>query len=803
MNGYSRKEKIRISVSNDTCEEEHNHEDFELIYILEGSMDVEVNKEKTHLNSDDVLVINSNMRHGYMASENILFLKLIIQYDLISNIFNSDDIIFWCDSTRDENVKFNELKLVLKKLLNRYLIRKGETADFGHISLCYRIMDILSVNFCIRNSDKRNLTEKDLHDERIRKINSYMHSNYNNEVSMKDLADKLYLSYGYLSRFFKKNFGMSFADYLSTIRLYHAVDELLYSNIPITKIAYDNGFASVTVFNKIFKKTYGQTPSVFRKKASNIKESEKLKETDSKLNKRLEQFIIDDNSNKDEIVQGRILNTECSALKISYINPVCNEIINIGSAEDLLRSEVQEHVILLKERLGFKYVRFWNIFSEQLLIDISNESKRYNFSRLDSILDFLVEHGIRPHIELGQKPKRVYRNIQTMIIGKELNPITIDHDKWNDIITTLMKHLINRYGKNEVDNWKFELWFDERYTNMENFIEEYFELFDITYSAIKKYSTKIEIGGCGIRADYITDLGVDFLRKWNMQNSKPDYISIIYYAYVRGEENNDKFEKRDTDDDGLLHWVKKAKQNMKQAGMDDTKLYVSEWNLTISDRNYINDTCFKGAYIIKNVLDVYGIVDELGYFIGSDRVSQYYDSTSILHGGTGLLTKDSIIKPAGFAFDFLNHLLPYCMEKDKNYIITTDNQKTYIIICHNQKRLNYNYYLAKEDQTEKEFTWKYFEDRDGIELNFKISDVENGFYRIKTYKVNEENGSVLNVWGEMEYDDDISNKDIKYFRRVCEPKIARQKVEVSNGEININTALLSNEIAMIKIEKFI
>lgn len=60
---------------------------------------------------------------------------------------------------------------------------------------------------------------------------------------------------------------MSFAEYLTNVRLFHAVDDLLYTSMPITRIAYDNGFASVAVFNKVFKNAYGETPSVFRKKA--------------------------------------------------------------------------------------------------------------------------------------------------------------------------------------------------------------------------------------------------------------------------------------------------------------------------------------------------------------------------------------------------------------------------------------------------------------------------------------------------------------------------------------------------------
>lgn len=86
----------------------------------------------------------------------------------------------------------------------------------------------------------------------------------------------------------------------------------------------------------------------------------------------------------------------------------------------------------------------------------------------------------------------------------------------------------------------------------------------------------------------------------------------------------------------------------------------------------------------------------MALFQGSDRTSEYYDSHDMLYGGTGIITKDGILKPAGFAFDFLNRLLPYYIGKEENCILTTDGHGSYGILCHNAKKLNYNYYLSAE-----------------------------------------------------------------------------------------------------------
>lgn len=80
----------------------------------------------------------------------------------------------------------------------------------------------------------------------------------------------------------------------------------------------------------------------------------------------------------------------------------------------------------------------------------------------------------------------------------------------------------------------------------------------------------------------------------------PGLSLILYYAYQQGEVAQDNYSKRLTDSEGFLHYMQKVKRYMAESGIEETyPVYVTEWNLTISDRNYINDTCFKGAYVVK------------------------------------------------------------------------------------------------------------------------------------------------------------------------------------------------------------
>lgn len=62
----------------------------------------------------------------------------------------------------------------------------------------------MALHFLVQTGDKENITDKDRFEDRILQINNYIRSNYAQNISLKDLSEKLYLSIGYLSRFFKR-----------------------------------------------------------------------------------------------------------------------------------------------------------------------------------------------------------------------------------------------------------------------------------------------------------------------------------------------------------------------------------------------------------------------------------------------------------------------------------------------------------------------------------------------------------------------------------------------------------------------
>ncbi len=788
---------FQLFLSDEAFDNEHFHQDIELLYILEGEVEAIVENRESYLRADDILVLNANRKHSFRTLGNVLMLRLMISSQLASKASRTGEAVFSCDSSVADNDRCRELRKILRGMLRHYAENRDYTKSFGYLSDCYAVLEHLTANFMMSSSDAGFGEDEEHYEERLRQINHYINTGYDRQISMKELSEKLFLSNGYLSRFFKKNYGMSFAAYLTNVRVNHAADDLIYTDEAVTRIAYNNGFASAALFNRVFKNSTGFTPTEFRKRNQRTRVKDETAHQEQ-LEKRVEKMIARDAAEADDDISVPLtVEGDYTAGLYNELTNSWGKLINISDASNLLHSAVREHLIILKQALGFEYVRFWGLFTEEFFI--RPEQNDYNFSQIDSVLDFVLEQGLKPHIELGLKPNMIHFGAGSVSYKskRQMDAYSVEH--WSRLIRAFMRHLSNRYGTDAIDSWRMELWFEEDWRRDERYSDLYISLFESTYRAVKACNESILVGGYGIRMDAGFERRRKFLERLNRIETRPDFLSVMYYAYERGSDELDQYARRVTDNDGFLHYVERERKMIAEAGMGDLPLFITEWNLTPSVRNYINDTAFKGAYIIKNIIALYGKADVLGYCAGSDRQYSSFDTGELLFGGTGLVTKDAIMKPAAFAFDFMNRLLPYFIAKTEYYLITTDRHDNYGIVCHNQQQLNYNYYLTPENELDKAALWKYFEEGRKLRIRIRIDGATDGKYRIKVYRVNETSGNVLKIWGDLGYERELSRNDLKYFRRVCEPNLTIRSADARNGELLVEEELAENEIAFISV----
>ena len=94
----------------------------------------------------------------------------------------------------------------------------------------------------------------------------YIQLHYNEPLTLKHLADLVYLSPSYFSKLFKEETNTTFVEYLASIRVQKAKGMLRMSSLPIDVIANNTGFKNSGYFATTFKRMEGRTPTEYREK---------------------------------------------------------------------------------------------------------------------------------------------------------------------------------------------------------------------------------------------------------------------------------------------------------------------------------------------------------------------------------------------------------------------------------------------------------------------------------------------------------------------------------------------------------
>ncbi len=203
----------------------------------------------------------------------------------------------------------------------------------------------------------------------------------------------------------------------------------------------------------------------------------------------------------------------------------------VGSchAATALREDWRRQLKRCREELGFEYVRFHGLLDDDMSVCLRGDrgALDYSFFNVDSIVDFLLEIGMKPFIELSFMPSALASGAKTVFHYRGNITPPKSYDEWGDLIGALAGHLVRRYGVGEVRRWFFEVWNEP---NLDIFWsgtqQEYFRLYQSAARAIKKVDGSLAVGGPATAIDaWIPELR-EFCEK---QGVPLDFISTHHY----------------------------------------------------------------------------------------------------------------------------------------------------------------------------------------------------------------------------------------------------------------------------------
>ncbi|MGA2365677.1 MAG: beta-xylosidase [Steroidobacteraceae bacterium] len=332
--------------------------------------------------------------------------------------------------------------------------------------------------------------------------------------------------------------------------------------------------------------------------------------------------------------------------------------VGSGHATLGLRADWQLQLKRVHDELGMQHVRFHGLLSDDMgTLVCENDQLLYSYFNADQIFDFLLSIGMRPFVELSFMPSALSSGSQTVFHYRANVTAPKEYTQWSVLIRRLVKHWCERYGRDEVRRWFFEVWNEPNLTAFGSGKQtDYFELYRYTVQAIKGVDSALRVGGPATAANAWVD---DFSAFCRANGLPADFITTHHYP-------TDAFGLPGDDTETQLSESKRsvlreeAREVRQQAG--DLPVYYTDWCTSSNPRDPMHDDPYAAAFIVKTVLEANGLVQGYSYWTFSDIFEENYFPSVPFHGGFGLLNIHGIAKPSYRAFELLHGLGTELME---------------------------------------------------------------------------------------------------------------------------------------------
>jgi len=353
-----------------------------------------------------------------------------------------------------------------------------------------------------------------------------------------------------------------------------------------------------------------------------------------------------------------------------------------GRAVLSLREGYRRDLRAVKQITDLEYVRFHAIFHDE--VGIYDEDAQgqavFNFSYVDQIYDGLLANGVRPFVELSFMPKKLAaKDMPHPFWYKPNVSPPKDWAKWEELITEFTKHLVGRYGSDEVSRWYFEVWNEPNidFWGGDPKQPTYWELYDHTVRALKAVSPRARVGGPATAQAAWVDA---FIRHCADNAVPVDFVSTHVYG---NDTAKDVFGTSESIPRNQMvgRAVKKVHDQIKSSAMPNLPLIWSEFNASYMNEPAVTDSLYMGTWLADTVRQCDGLVDILAYWTFSDVFEEQGVVKTPFYGGFGLLAAGGIPKPAFNAFKLLHRLGDERIQLDSDSALLTRRKDGSLVLA--------------------------------------------------------------------------------------------------------------------------
>lgn len=456
--------------------------------------------------------------------------------------------------------------------------------------------------------------------------------------------------------------------------------------------------------------------------------------------------------------------------RVAFSNQV-DYCIGTGRMGLALQQEYQEQLKLVQEYIGFSHIRGHGLFCDDMAIYQEGEdgSVEYNYTYLDRVMDSYRRLGLKPFLELGFMPEKLASGSQTVFYWKGNTTPPASYQRWNHMVQSLLRHLCQRYGREEVVTWPIEVWNEP---NLPGFwehadMQEYFRLFRSTFQAVKEVDQRFRVGGpavCGgsdevwIRAfmEYChgQNIPVDFVTRHHYTTELPQKAG--HYGYAELQDTEGGF--------ANLHTTREIIDSYPE--YQGLEIHITEFNTSYIPNCPLHDTNQNAAFIARQLSRLGDDNASYSYWTFGDVFEEQGVPFTPFHGGFGLVANGCIPKPTFWTFVFYKMLKEkkgHCIHRDDNLVV-----------------------MQLEDGFLRGVAWNMAEKRSGQVLEFllELSTQEEGCLVTRT--VDENCCNPLKVWHDLGEPSSLAPQELELLRMAAWPHVQTRRILPKDGRVELS-----------------
>ena len=250
----------------------HWHPEIEITYVQKGTMCYKVNHMVYHLKEGDIVFNNSGALHsGTMENQkDCAYIPVTFDSRLIYGFFQST-----------VNSKYVD-PVIQDSMLPAICIDQSEPWHKPFREYLLRIIDLdekkpdfyeLDITICLQSMwrlllehityEPQASRENSLEYDRIKKILTYIEENYQNKITLNDIAGHIHLCESECTRLFKRHMNTTLFAFLQEYRIERSL-EFLQDDQPVSAVADKAGFSDPNYYSKVFAKIKGCSPREYR-----------------------------------------------------------------------------------------------------------------------------------------------------------------------------------------------------------------------------------------------------------------------------------------------------------------------------------------------------------------------------------------------------------------------------------------------------------------------------------------------------------------------------------------------------------